>query len=183
MILEEGNENILERYNNYLESKDKTYSSRRNIDTPTGYRTLQEKYVEQDWDGKPEESLAYVCRQHTFPEDIRDNALPQSLSGTWRGYLYCRQISSECDKEITSLYHDLNFSHEVMKLPLKTRLEVTMDVGIQRNIMARHSNFNFQTPYKDQAVFNTYKAIKPYYKSSITHVLKDNLRELLDNEG
>ena len=183
MMLEEGNENILERYNNYLESKDKTYSSRRNIDTPTGYRKLQQKYTWLDWENKPDEAIEWICRRHTFPEDIRDKDLPQSLSGTWRGYLYCRQISSECDKEITSLYHDLNFSHEVMKLPLKTRLEVTMDVGIQRNIMSRHWNYNFQTPYKDQAVFNTYKAIKPYYRSSIAHVLQDNLRKLLDNEG
>ena len=183
MLLEQGRDNIVERYNSYLESKDNTYSSRRNIDTPTGYRKLQEKYAELDWKNDPEEAIEYVCKQHTFPEDIRDKALPQSLSGTWRGYLYCRQISSECDKEITSLYHDLNFSHEVMKLPLQTRLEVTMDVSIQRNIMHNHWNYNFQTPYKDQAVFNTYKAIKPYYKSSIAHVIKDNLKDLLDNEG
>ncbi len=174
-----GKDNLIERYNNLLKTFDNTYSARRNIDTPEGLRTLQEQYSELDWNTKLSESLDYVCRQHTFPEDIRDTIIPATLYWT----LYCRQISTETDTEISSLYHDLNIAYEVMKLPLDARLESTVDVGLQRNILKRHWNFDFQTPFKDQAVFNTYKAIKPYYRSSIAHVLKDNLRELLDNEG
>ena len=138
LVLQNGKDNILQRYNDFLKTQDNTYSSRRNIDTPEGWRTLQQQYP---------------------------------------------QISTETDTEISSLYHDLNISYEVMKLPLETRLEHTADIGLQKNILKKHWNFDFQTPFKEQAVFNTYKAIKPYYKNSIAHVLKDNLRELLDNEG
>lgn len=179
MLLKEGRYNLVQRYNDYLYAHNTSYSARRNIDTTEGLRTLQEQHKGLDWDNKFEDSLDYVCRQFTFPEDIRDSTIPETLYWT----LYCRQISTECDTEISSLYHDLNISYEVMKLPLKLRLESTVDVGLQRNILKRHWHFNFQTPYKDQAVFNTYKAIKPYYKSSIAHVLKDNLQQLIDNEG
>ena len=179
ILLQDGKENLLQRYNDFLKTKDNTYSARRNIDTPEGLRTLQQQYPYLDWDNEQEKSLDNVCRQYTFPGDIRDTLIPETLYWT----MYCRQISTETDTEISSLYHDLNISYEVMKLPPKARLEHTADIGVQRNILKRHWNFNFQTPYKDQAVFNTYKAIKPYYKNSIAHVLKDNLRELLDNEG
>jgi hypothetical protein len=178
LILQNGKENLLQRYNDFLKTQDNTYSARRNIDTPEGLRTLQQQYPYLDWSNE-RDGLDNVSRQYTFPEDIRDSLIPQTLYWT----LYCRQISTETDTEISSLYHDLNISYEVMKLPLETRLAHTADIGLQKNILKRHWNFDFQTPFKDQAVFNTYKVIKPYYKNSIAHVLKDNLRELLDNEG
>ena len=178
ILLQEGKENLLQRYNDFLKTQDNTYSARRNIDTPEGLRTLQQQYPDIDW-SKEDQELDWVSRQYTFPEDIRDTLIPQTLYWT----LYCRQISTETDTEISSLYHDLNISYEVMKLPPKARLEHTADIGLQKSILKRHWNFDFQTPFKDQAVFNTYKAIKPYFKNSIAHVLKDNLKELLHNEG
>ena len=96
--------------------------------------------------------------------------------------MYCRQISAECDTEITSMYYDLDIFFEVYKLTLRDRIENTIDVGIQRNILKRFWNFNFQTPHKDGASFNTYQTIKSYYKSALNHVFKDNLRDLITKE-
>lgn len=177
MLWDENKNDILKRYNDYLNSHQHTYSAKRNILGTVGFQTLEEQYSSLEWEKYPDSCLKFLSNFHTFPNDFRDISLPKKATMG----LYCRQISSECDTEVTSLYCDFKIFFEVMKLPLKTRVESTIDVGLQKNILKRYWNFNFETPHKDGATFNTFKAITPYYKSSIAYVLKDNLRELLKN--
>lgn len=168
--------NVLKNYNNFLMQNQNAYCAKKNI-IGSGFETLQEQYSHFDWDN-PNYALATLSQYHKFPRDMRDFSLPKRATLG----MYCRQISAECDTEITSMYYDLDIFFEVYKLKLRDRIENTIDVGIQRNILKRFWNFNFQTPHKDGASFNTYKTIKSYYKSALNHVFKDNLRDLITKE-
>lgn len=169
-------DNVLEKYNNFLMNHQNSYCAKKNI-IGSGFQTLQEQYSHLDWT-KPNEALATLSQYHRFPRDMRDHSLPKRATLG----MYCRQISAECDTEITSMYYDLDIFFEVYKLTLRERIESTIDVGIQRNILQRFWDFKFETPYKDGASFNTYQTIKSYYKSALNHVFKDNLRDLITKE-
>jgi hypothetical protein len=132
--------------------------------------TLQTLYKNMDWNNEAS-AIETLANFHRWPRDMHDYSLPKKITLG----LYCRQISAECDTEVTSLFCDLSTFFEVFRLPLKTRLESTIDVSLQRNMLTRHWNYAFKTPFKDGASFNTYKMIRPYYKHSIANVFKTKL--------
>jgi hypothetical protein len=89
--------------------------------------------------------------------------------------LYNREISHAGDILVTSLYCDKRMFYKVMSMPKNIMLESIREAQIQKNILKSKFNYNFETPWKDQAEFNAVHIIKPMYMSGMKHCLKNHL--------
>ena len=89
--------------------------------------------------------------------------------------LYNREISHAGDILVTSLYCDKRMFYKVMSMPKNIMLESIREAQIQKNILKSKFNYNFETPWKDQAEFNAVHVIKPMYMNGIKHCLKNHL--------
>ena len=89
--------------------------------------------------------------------------------------LYNREISHAGDILVTSLYCDKRMFYKVMSMPKNIMLESIREAQIQKNILKSKFNYNFETPWKDQAEFNAVHIIKPMYMNGMKHCLKNHL--------
>ena len=68
MLWDENKNDILKRYNDYLNSHQHTYSAKRNILGTVGFQTLEEQYSSLEWEKYPDSCLKFLSN---FDKSIR----------------------------------------------------------------------------------------------------------------
>jgi len=88
---------------------------------------------------------------------------------------YTRDLIHSCDKQMVSLYADKRFFHAIHKADTVDMLSNISDAKLQKDILKNKFHYDFITPGKDGAWFNMHEMIKPWYKNTISHCMKDHL--------
>jgi len=76
---------------------------------------------------------------------------------------------------MVSLYADKRFFHAIHKADKVDMLSNISDAKLQKDILKNKFHYDFITPGKDGAWFNMHEMIKPWYKNTIGHCMKDHL--------
>ena len=157
-------EDKLLEFNKTLKDLDDCYSGRDNIWQGNKAKTWEDCFI-----SSTKEELI-----HELENDNKD-AWMHDFAKKVTPAPYNRDISQNADVLVTSLFCDKRFFYKVMNAPEDILLDNVKNATIQKNILKRKFDIEFETPYKDQAELNAVGMRNPLYKDVVRKCLKDNL--------
>ncbi len=154
----------LEEFNKTLKDLDDCYSGRDNI-----WQGNKAKSWEDCFYNTTKEELIHELETGTKDDWMSDFAKKTTPAP------YNREISHNGDMLVASLFCDKRIFYKVMNAPVDIILENIKNIVTQKNILKRKFNFDYETPYKDQAEINAVGMRNPLYTDVVRKCLQDHL--------
>lgn len=106
--------------------------------------------------------------KNTWKLDLVNHMIPLSNA-------YSRDLIHACDVPVASLYADMRFFYLIHNATSDIILKNMSELTTQKNILKKKFGMDFQTPFKDPAIFHMREMIGAWKTSAVSYCLEEHV--------